>query len=530
IKSKQNKTEATPLLSSRQRQGSWENDAKKVAKKPSAWYIIIPLFFLTFCFGAMYAPMIQFYTVVFCYRYYQSQTGESTDIPFENCTIPEVQSVISEAQAVIMFLTYASTLLVASYYGSLSDRKGRRLIFKLAGAGNCLLMIAYIATIKYQNFFGISLLFIAPVVRGLMAGDSILFASVQAYITDCTTTAERTVTFGRFLGALYLGSTIGPIAASLIIKKTGTIMSIFYMVFIVSFIFELYVYLILPESHDFDHFKPTVKKQESLLERLNIFSALRVLFRTSSRHANQYALVIIAAISFLLAIIVLPPTILYAMLTFHWTAYEGGLYVSLASFSRLIMLTLVLPFISKLFHKNNVVSDESDTLIQPTIIATESTEQESSATATTTAAAEEPERSDKEIRRTILFDVWMIRFGLTVETISLIVLGLVTTSVGFTLTGMSQSLAALAQPSLRSLTTTLVSPNEIGELLGAMAVLESCAMIVSQLTINTIYSASVKTMPNLIFFVCAAFCTIATGLAFFVKPLTITEEEEENTA
>lgn len=333
-------------------------------------------------------------------------------------------------------------------------------------------MVAYIATIKYQNFFGISLLFIAPVVRGLMAGDSIFFASVQAYITDCTTTAERTVTFGRFLGALYLGTTIGPIAASLLIKQTGSIMSIFYMVFVMSVIFELYVYLILPESHDFKQFKPTVKKQESLLERLNIFSALRILFRTSSRHANQYALVIIAAISFLLSTIALPPTMLYAMLTFHWTAYEGGLYVSLASFARLLMLTLVLPFISKLFHKSSVsVVDESDTLIQPTIISNEFLEQESTAATTT----KDPERSDEEIRRTILFDVWMIRFGLSVETIGLVVLGLVTTSIGFTLTGVSQSLAALALPSLRSLTTTLVSANEIGELLGAMAVLESCA-------------------------------------------------------
>jgi hypothetical protein len=42
--------EVTPLLP-RQRNGSWENDAKISAKKPSPWYIIIPTFALTFCFG-----------------------------------------------------------------------------------------------------------------------------------------------------------------------------------------------------------------------------------------------------------------------------------------------------------------------------------------------------------------------------------------------------------------------------------------------------------------------------------------------
>lgn len=42
--------EVTPLLPS-QKQGSWENDAKKTAKKPSVWYVIAPLFGLTLCYG-----------------------------------------------------------------------------------------------------------------------------------------------------------------------------------------------------------------------------------------------------------------------------------------------------------------------------------------------------------------------------------------------------------------------------------------------------------------------------------------------
>jgi MFS family permease len=88
-------------------------------------------------------------------------------------------------------MLHNSALVVASFYGALSDRKGRRLIFKIAALGNILLMIGYIATIKYQSLFGISLLFIAPVVRGLMAGDTVFFAATQAYISDCTTPTER---------------------------------------------------------------------------------------------------------------------------------------------------------------------------------------------------------------------------------------------------------------------------------------------------------------------------------------------------
>lgn len=43
-------------------------------------------------------------------------------------------------------------------------------------------------------------------------------------------------------------------------------------------------------------------------------------------------------------------------------------------------------------------------------------------------------------------------------------------------------------------------------------------MIISQLTINTIYSASVATMPNLIFFVCAVIAGLAVTFSFFVHP------------
>jgi MFS family permease len=82
-------------------------------------------------------------------------------------------------------------LCVASYYGALSDRKGRRVIFKISSIGTILTMACYIITINYQHIFGVSLLFVAPLIRGLLAGENILIAATQAYISDCTTPARR---------------------------------------------------------------------------------------------------------------------------------------------------------------------------------------------------------------------------------------------------------------------------------------------------------------------------------------------------
>jgi MFS family permease len=80
---------------------------------------------------------------------------------------------------------------LATYYGALSDRKGRLPVLLVAGLGNIFMMICYLLTIRYHQFFGISLLFLAPAVKGILAGDSVMLAAAQAYISDCTTPTER---------------------------------------------------------------------------------------------------------------------------------------------------------------------------------------------------------------------------------------------------------------------------------------------------------------------------------------------------
>lgn len=280
------------------------------------------------------------------------------------------------------------------------------------------------------------------------------------------------------LACIFLGTTLGPAFAGYLIKQTGSILSVFYLVLVMSILFELYIIFFLPESHDFVHFKPVDKKEnQSFLQRINIFSALQVLFRSSTKHANRYALPLIAGSQFFISIIALPPIILYAMLKFHWTSYESGLFVSLSSLCKLIMLVALLPFLSKLFHKSKASLDEDAILPGSKPIIEEFIEEAegSNTTATADVEVEDEQLSEKDVRHTIIFDSWMFRFGMAVDVIAFAFLGLANTSKSFTLTIVLQSFGILAIPSLRSLTTTLVAPNEIGEVMGAMAVVESCA-------------------------------------------------------
>lgn len=53
--------------------------------------------------------------------------------------------------------------------------------------------------------------------------------------------------------------------------------------------------------------------------------------------------------------------------------------------------------------------------------------------------------------------------------------------------------------------------------------------MISQLGLNTIYSASVGTMPTLTFYVCAVISALALVLSFFVYPIaTITKSNDNN--
>ncbi|KAI9487414.1 MAG: major facilitator superfamily domain-containing protein [Benjaminiella poitrasii] len=398
----------------------------KTKRKPNSWYAIFPMFLVAFSGGALFAPHVQFYTEVFCSIYYNTQNDvDDSLIPFKDCAIPAVQKMVSQAQAIIMFLTCASTLIVAGYYGRLSDKKGRVLVVRISTLGSLIYVLCDLITAKYYDRIGISLLFLGPFIRGIMAGESVLMAAVQAYIADCSSTTKRTIVFARFMASLFIGSAVGPFVSSLILKNTKSIVNVFYVALCVDIINVIYTTFFMPESNEFASNK--MNKSIRFWERLNVFSALKILFRERPAHMARFALPCMALAEFLLTLVKRPPTLLYAMLKFKWTAYEGSLYYTFASFMKLLIMVGVLPLLSKVFH------------------------------------------------RSTLFDIWMVRIGIGIDALCLALSGLATNVVVFTTAGMLQSFSMLAQPSIRALITTLVQRNQVGELLGAIAILDSLA-------------------------------------------------------
>lgn len=82
-------------------------------------------------------------------------------------------------------------LLFAGYYGTLSDRKGRRFVMLISILGGIIPFAGLVLTLRYFGTFDVFLLYAANAIRGFLAGDSVLVATANAYLTDCTTQSNR---------------------------------------------------------------------------------------------------------------------------------------------------------------------------------------------------------------------------------------------------------------------------------------------------------------------------------------------------
>ncbi|KAG1252850.1 hypothetical protein G6F68_011599 [Rhizopus microsporus] len=116
--------------------------------------------------------------------------------------------MISNYLVLNMLLSYIATLLMANYYGDLSDRKGRRIVMKVSMVGGIITFTSAVFILKFHTTLNAYVLLIMPVIRGLLANETILFSTANAYLSDCTTAENRTLAFGRMIAAIHLGTTL----------------------------------------------------------------------------------------------------------------------------------------------------------------------------------------------------------------------------------------------------------------------------------------------------------------------------------
>ncbi|KAI1317553.1 hypothetical protein EDD11_008247 [Mortierella claussenii] len=174
-------------------------------------------------------------------------------------------------------------------------------------------------------------------------------------------------------------------------------------------------------------------------------------------------------------------------------------------------------------HRHRQISVDSISTLAPghnrnTVGAGASSSSASSATpASSPSAADAAPRTREQTFSDMKFGTWMVRLGFVINSVTYIGYGLAQEGWMFYLATALHAACIISMPSLKSLLTNLVEPSQFGAVLGALQVVDSIAAICSPVVISWVYALTVKSMPEFVWYSCAAWAGICVVLSFMIR-------------
>lgn len=496
------------------RQASWTGGEEFAHlawyKKPSIFWLLGPFFLMTLAFGGIITPKINLILELICRQYisdremvdpdfWMTPVDFSGNAPNDQCRIPEVQAKVSQFMLWSSLIAGLLSAIASPKLGALSDRFGRKpiLIFTSLGTigGEAITIIA--AT--YPETFPVHWLLVSYALDGLTGSFIVAMAISNSYATDCTPPHMRNVVFGYFHGCLFTGIALGPILAGLLIKRTGSIVIVFYVLLAVHIFFVCFITIVVPESLSKKRQLVAREKHKShLLEMgpngdwinslrsLNLLEPLKILWPTGEGSSpalrrNLFFLAAVDTIVFGVAMGSMTIVIIYTNYQFGWGSFESARFMSIVNSSRVMCLLVVLPLVTR------YVRGKAGTTKQ-------------AATGSDT------------------FDLTIVRISVLFDTLGYLGYTLSRTGATMTLSGAVAAVGGIGSPTLQSALTKHVSADRTGQLLGASGLLHALARVVAPTVFNAIYSATVGKFTQTVFVCLTATFGLAFVISWFIKP------------
>nr|CAG8549890.1 5103_t:CDS:2 [Entrophospora candida] len=424
-----NNGETRPLLSSNldktnPKYSPTTTTTTKWYKRPSYHWILPSFFLLSVTFGLAVTTKINFYLKVICREYYSAGGGvHNVDYDDESCNTSEISALTSQLLLKLSLFHSIPAIVVLGSLGSLSDRRGRRIVLLLPTIGGICISSCIILVDKYLygNPFGTKLLLFGSFLDGLTGSYTSLVAVSHAYVTDCTEPGKRNIVFGWLMGSLYCGFSIGPMIAGWISQATGNIISLMAL--------------------------------KKVMDFLNIIKQLSIFLPASKNNRNNEEM-------------------------FKLSVVEQGYLLFVIGGARVVILMLLFPILE-----------------------------------------EESEESKLRLKGELLkLEIWVIRIGLFIEAVCMTLYGIISSGVALIGVAVTASLGSTAFPTLKSFQTNLVPSSKVGELLGALATIESVAAIASPICFNTLYSIFVTgSSPYFIWYFIGGMFYVGFFLTFAIR-------------
>ncbi|KAG6902244.1 hypothetical protein C0995_002616 [Termitomyces sp. Mi166 len=376
-------------------------------------------------------------------------------------------------------------------------RHGRTRLLSISVIGLLFTDLNFIFTAKNFQYLpgGYWFVIIGPIVEGFLGGGcnvlrlcerqltsssgvTAAIAAIHAYVADTTTESARSRTLSLALGLLFTGMAIGPSLGGLLVRFTGSPLSVFYAAAGIHLIYAFIVCLVLPES---------LLKSQMEQSRLKHDSELR----DTSENLAAGALVRIRRLfAFLSPLSVFLPDFK------EMAPGQNPLKRKKKDWNLTIVAGVYALAISIMVGPSG--GPEAEPLLPG-----------SSREAVT------------KVPHSAAFDLRLAHVSLLIEVVSYTLMALAPTALAFTGFSITASMGAGLSPALQSVALALYrrrGGTESGRLFGALGVLQALSsQIISPAMYGLVYTKTVATFPRAIFILSMTSITCSFALLTFVR-------------
>lgn len=417
----------------------------------------------------------------------------------EQCRDAHIQSLVARFQLYSSLLSGIFSAIVTPYLGLLSDRIGRRKTIACSTLGLLAESIITIVVASNTGILSVYTLLIGSLLEGLCGSFTAAMSVSMAYASDCTPPDRRNVAIGYFYGVLFAGIAIGPLAASVLMNWTGTIMIVFYTGVACHVFFICFVLFVIPESvskarQRLAREKHRVTKESTLedtwlitIRKYNLFEPLWILRphgpgTSPVLRRNLCLLASIDTIIFGVAMGSMSIILIYPQYLFGWNPVQASQFLSISNISRVFALFVAVPLLTRIFR----------------------------------GPASKPGASGH--RGADMLDIRIIQGAVLLEGIGYAGYASAMTGGMMVAAGIITSVAGIGSPTLASTLTAHVPADRTGQVLGALGLLHALARVIAPTLCNTIYSLTVGIFTPTVFVCLASMFIFVFILSLFLKP------------